>query len=136
MGSRIFISEPALSTKNRIGMLLLDSPPGMEGSSSPDSLVKPPRGMAFREYVVSPRLRLKSRGGKPIPNSSTFTRASLAVMKCPNSCANTSITSIPRKLIAVSAIVCSISFLYWLWCVLYPLPRHRQRESAPGWGWV
>jgi hypothetical protein len=49
MGRSMFNIDPALRTKILAGILLLARLPGIEGSSSPSSLVNPPRGMAFIE---------------------------------------------------------------------------------------
>src|SRR3989338_2267088 len=57
--------------------------------SSPVSLTKAPRGRRFKEYRVSPILFPKSLGGKPMPNSSTFTPNFFAARKCPSSWSTT-----------------------------------------------
>jgi hypothetical protein len=86
-----------------MGMLSLARLAGTLGSSSPASLLNPPRGMAFREYVVSPFLKENSLGGKKIPNSSTLTLEILAVKKCPSSCAKmTTISMIKNETSVIS----------------------------------
>ncbi len=102
---RAFIREPALNTMSLAPMLLLASPSGCDGSYSPDSLVNPPKGIALREYRVSPRRIDQRRGGRPSPNSSTFTPNFLAVRKCPSSCGRAKKIMMAKKTMPAMAMV-------------------------------
>jgi hypothetical protein len=63
--------------------------------SSPAIFTYPPSGSQATRYSVSPRVKPKIRGPKPMLNFSTFTLHALATRKCPSSC---TVTSTPRKM--------------------------------------
>ena len=94
IASATFIAAPEPRTTSRIQRGFAARLRGSSGSSSPSSLTKPPKGSALIVYSVSPRLMPQRRGGYPMPNSSTFTPASFAVMKCPSSWTTMSTTII------------------------------------------
>ena len=95
------MAAPAPSTTARTATGFADRLRGSDGSSSPSIFTYPPKGMALRVYSVSPRRKPKIRGGSPMPNSSTLTPASFAVMKWPSSWKTTRGTKTAMKAIMV-----------------------------------
>ena len=100
IGSTRLMTDPDASTINRCHAGRLASERGCVGSSSPSRRTKPPSGIQFSEYSVSPKRFAKMRGGKPTPNSSTCTPNSFAVKKCASSCATTRLTRMTMKISA------------------------------------
>ena len=82
-----FMIPPAAMTIMRFQTGLLRKDLSFKSSSSvmPAMRLNPPRGMARREYSVSPRRTLYTLGPKPSANSSTCIPAHLAVAKWPSS---------------------------------------------------
>jgi hypothetical protein len=62
------------------------SSPGPSSPRSPAIFTYPPSGTQATWYSVSPRVKAKMLGPKPMENRVTFTSSALAARKCPSSC--------------------------------------------------
>src|SRR5690348_4374324 len=103
--------EPATRTTNRCHPPLLMNARGRScaGTSSsgviPMILTKPPAGIAFTPYSVSPLIRDHSVGPNPTKNWVAFIPKALAVRKWPASCSITEISSATTKASTPSVIM-------------------------------